>query len=303
MGADGCGGRRPHRAVVVAMITLDHLSYTYPAAARPALREISFTIPRGQFCAVVGANGAGKSTLAYALTGFVPHFYHGTVTGAVTVAGRNTTATPLSEMTQHAGLVFQNPFNQISGTKFTVREEVAFGLENLGVPRAEMGDRVDAALALTGMADLSGRFPLALSGGQMQRVALAAVLVMNPPVLVLDEPTAQLDPAGTREVFAAIRALTAQSQTTVVIIEHKLEWIAEFADRVLALAEGQLIADGPPPTVLTDENVLARGVGQTRYTLAARAAQARGLWPTNHALPVTLEAATQGFAEKANGAS
>jgi energy-coupling factor transporter ATP-binding protein EcfA2 len=277
------------------MIILQNVTYTYPATKAPALREVSLTIPAGQLCAVVGANGAGKSTLAYVLAGFVPHFYRGTLTGAVTVAGHDTATTPLNELVLAAGLVFQNPFNQISGAKFTVREEVAFGLENLGVPRDEILERVEAVLKLVGIAALADRPPLALSGGQMQRVALASVWVMRPPVLILDEPTSQLDPVGSREVFEAVRALTAETQTTVVMIEHKLEWVGAFADRVVALAGGQIVAEGAPRDVLTDASLLAHGVGQTRYTLAARRAHEMGLWPVDQRLPVTLEEAVAGF--------
>ena len=277
------------------MITLDHVTYTYPAASAPALRDVSLTIPAGQFCAVVGANGAGKSTLAYTLAGFIPHFYHGTLIGEVSVAGHKTRQTPLPQLVQKVGLVFQNPVNQISGTKFTVREEIAFGLENLGVPRGEMLARIEEVMELVGIAPLAERSPLALSGGQMQRVALAAVLVMRPQVLVLDEPTAQLDPLGSREVSAAIQALVVETQMTVVMIEHKLEWIAAFADRVVALADGAVVADGKAVEVLTDETLLVRGIGQTRYTLAARRARARGCWPQARRLPVTLEEAVEGF--------
>jgi len=190
------------------MIELDKVSYTYPAAAGPALQDISLSIPEGQFCALIGVNGAGKSTLAYTIAGFVPHFYHGTLTGKVTVANLDTQTTPLHELVTRAGLIFQNPFNQISGTKYTVREEIAFGLENLGIARTKMLARIDAAMSIVGINDLAERSPLALSGGQMQRVAIASVLAMQPPVLVLDEPTSQLDPIGSREVFSAVRALS-----------------------------------------------------------------------------------------------
>jgi energy-coupling factor transporter ATP-binding protein EcfA2 len=277
------------------MILLNHVTYTYPGTHSPALRDISLTIPDGQFCAVVGPNGAGKSTLAYTLAGFVPHFYHGTLAGQVTVAGRDTQSTPLSDLVMNTGLIFQNPFNQISGTKFTVREEIGFGLENLGLPREEMLSRIEETLDLMDIANLADRSPLALSGGQMQRVAIASVLAMRPQVLVLDEPTSQLDPIGSREVFNAVRALMAARQMTVVMIEHKLEWVASFADRAVAMASGEIIADGSPTEVLTDESLLSHGVGQTRYTLAARHAQALGHWPAGQPLPVTLEEAVEGF--------
>jgi energy-coupling factor transporter ATP-binding protein EcfA2 len=175
-----------------------------------------------------------------------------------------------------------------------VYEEVGFGLENLGVPREGMRPRIERALALTGITDLAGRSPYALSGGQQQRVALASMLVMEPQVLVLDEPTSQLDPLGSREVFAVIRELSRQGMT-VVMAEHKLEWVANFADRVLALAEGQLILSGPPTEVLTSPLLEMHHIGQTRYTAVARRVQAEGGWPDEHPLPVTLEEAETGF--------
>ncbi|MFQ5856449.1 MAG: energy-coupling factor ABC transporter ATP-binding protein [Anaerolineae bacterium] len=277
------------------MIHVENLTYTYPRAPKAALTGISLYIPQGQFCAVIGANGAGKSTLCYALTGFVPQFYRGTLEGAVRVAGKAVSQTPLSELAGEVGLVFPNPFNQITGARFTVREEIAFGLENLGVPRDEMLARVDEVLALTGLTELADRSPFALSGGQQQRLAIASVIVMRPRVLVLDEPTSQLDPVGTREVFAVLRALAEAGDTTVVLTEHKLEWVAVFADRVVVLADGQLVADGAPREILASPDMERYGVGQTRYTQVARRAQSRDLVPTGKPLPVTLDQAIEFF--------
>ena len=279
------------------MISLERVSYSYPGTPTPALREISLEVPEGQFLAVVGPNGAGKSTLAYTLAGFVPHFYHGSLTGSVTVDGKDTVQTPLNELVLSVGLILQNPFNQISGTKFTVREEIAFGLENLGVPRDEMGERVAEVMAVVGISDLAGRSPLSLSGGQMQRVAIASILAMQPRILVLDEPTSQLDPIGSKEVFAAVRALVAEGKTTVVMIEHKLEWVAVFTDRVVALVGGELAADGSPRDVLTERAGVSEAIGQLRYTRAAVQARREGYWPPELQLPVTLEEAVEGFEE------
>ncbi len=273
------------------MITIEHLTYTYPATGRPALQDLSLHIPAGQFCAIVGANGAGKSTLCYALTGFVPHFYRGRMEGRLQVAGHDIAVTPPSALVGLVGLVFANPFNQITGACYTVREEVAFGLENLGVPPAAMEQRIAQALALTGLTELADRSPFALSGGQQQRLALAAVLAMQPRVLVLDEPTSQLDPVGTREVFTVLAALAAQQDTTVVLVSHALEWVATHADRVIVLMAGRLVADGPPAEVLTRPELESWGVGTTRYTQAARRAQAQGLVPPGRPLPVTLSQA------------
>ncbi len=230
------------------MIEIEEVTYIYPGTRTPALCDVSLSIPEGQFCAIVGQNRAGKSTLAYTMAGYIPHFYHGRLKGEVTIAGQDTRTTPLNELVLTAGLIFQNPFNQISGTKFTVREEIAFGLENLGMPREEMRFRVEETMNLVGISQLADRSPLALSGGQMQRVAIASVLAMKPKVLILDEPTSQLDPIGSREVFSAVRSLISDEKITVVMIEHKLEWVAVFSDRVIAMGNGQIIAEGSPET-------------------------------------------------------
>lgn len=277
------------------MIQLEHVSYLYSGSQTQALRDVSLTVPANQFCAVIGPNGAGKSTLAYVLSGFIPHFYHGKLSGEVVVAGRATRTTPLYDLVTDVGLILQNPFNQISGTKYTVREEIAFGLENLGIPRDEMEVRVEAALDLVGIRALATRPPLALSGGQMQRVAIASILAMQPKILVLDEPTSQLDPIGSREVFAVVRRLAEEKRTTVIMIEHKLEWVAIFADRVVAMAKGKILADGSPFEVLTDDELILKGVGQTRYTQVARRARELGIWPPGRRLPVILEEAVEGF--------
>jgi energy-coupling factor transporter ATP-binding protein EcfA2 len=277
------------------MIKIEQVTYRYPAATSPALRDVSLEIPAGQFCAVVGENGAGKSTLAYLIAGFIPHFYHGILAGSIRVAGNDTSQASLSQLVQQVGLIFQNPFNQISGTKFTVREEIAFGLENLGLPREVMEERIQSTMEMVEITDLADRHPLALSGGQMQRVAIASVLAMQPKVLVLDEPTSQLDPIGSREVFSAIRTLSDEGETTVVMIEHKLEWMAVFADRVIALSGGSIVGDGLPSEVLTDPGLLEKRIGQTRYTQAARLAHQRGKWPPAMPLAVTLDQAVAGF--------
>ncbi len=295
----GDGGIAPpenHFAVNRAlMITLQNVTYTYPGTKLPALQDLSLSIPEGQFCVIVGPNGAGKSTLAYILSGFIPHFYQGLLQGEVTVAGKNTRATPLFEMVRYAGLILQNPFNQISGTKVTVREEIAFGLENLGIPREEMIERIEAVMDLVGIRSLAERYPLTLSGGQMQRLAIASVLVMRPQVLLLDEPTSQLDPIGSRYVFETVRKLASSGEMTVVMVEHKLEWVAEYADRVIALSAGRLLADGEPSRLFAAEDLVQHGIGQTRYTQVARLARQRNVWPEDTQLPVTLQEAARGF--------
>lgn len=277
------------------MIQLQAFSYRYPATEVPALDQIDLTVDEGELLAVVGPNGAGKSTLCYALAGYLPHFFGGEVHGSLRVAGRDATRVGPDQLAGEVGLVFQDPFSQITGARFTVREEIAFGLENLGVPREQMPARIERALAVTGLEQAADRSPYALSGGQQQRLALASILVMEPQLLVLDEPTSQLDPLGTQEVFRAIHALTEASRTTVVLAEHKLEWVANFADRVLLLSEGRLAAIGPPNQVLTGPAAARSGVGETRYSAAARRARQRGFGRSGAPLPLTLEQARAFF--------
>jgi energy-coupling factor transporter ATP-binding protein EcfA2 len=279
----------------MAIVNLNNVTYKYPLTDSPVLQSISLQVEEGEFVAVVGPNGAGKSTLCYTVAGFVPHFFKGELTGTVEVDGKDLHQSTLDEWVLNVGLAFQNPFNQISGAKYTVFEELAFGLENIGVPREEMMSRVEAAMKLTGISDLADRSPYSLSGGQQQRVALTSILVMQPKVLVLDEPTSQMDPIGTREVFSVIRTLAEQGMT-VLLVEHKVEWIAEFADRVIALHEGQILLEGNPSEVLTSDLLPEKGFGISRYTSVARRAKKLGLWKKEN-LPVTLDEAVEGFSK------
>jgi energy-coupling factor transport system ATP-binding protein len=275
------------------IISLENVTYKYPLTDSPVLKGINLQVKEGEFIAVIGPNGAGKSTLCYTIAGFAPHFFKGELTGTVEVTGMESSKSNLHEWVLNVGLAFQNPFNQISGAKYTVFEEIAFGLENIGIPREEMKQRVEETMALTGISDLADRSPYSLSGGQQQRVALTSILVMQPKVLVLDEPTSQMDPIGTREVFGVIRTM-AEKGMTVILVEHKVEWIANFADRVVALHEGKILLDGKPRDVLTSDALTDKGFGISRYTSVARKAKDLGLWKQEK-LPVTLDEAVEGF--------
>ena len=277
----------------MAVVKLQNVTYKYPLTDTTALQNINLQVNEGEFVAIVGPNGAGKSTLCYTIAGFVPHFFKGELTGTVEVAGNESSKSNLHDWVLNVGLAFQNPFNQISGAKYTVYEEIAFGLENIGLPRGQMKERVQDVMTLTGISDLADRSPYSLSGGQQQRVALASILVMQPKVLVLDEPTSQMDPIGTREVFGVIRTM-AEKGMTVILVEHKVEWIANFADRVIALYDGQILLEGRPQEVLTSDVLMDKGFGISRYTSVARKAKGLGLW-TRDSLPVTLDEAVEGF--------
>jgi energy-coupling factor transporter ATP-binding protein EcfA2 len=277
-------------------IEIKNLTYFYPETELPALQDINLTIGEGEFCAVVGVNNAGKSTLCYALSGFIPHFFHGRKTGKVLIDGQDTETTPLSELVLQVGLVFQNPFNQISGAKLTAYEEIAFGLENLGLDRQEMARRIEWALRITHMEDLVQRSPYTLSGGEQQRLAIASMLAMEPGTLILDEPTSQLDPLGCQEVFAVLRELNRRG-VTVVMAEHKMERIAEFAHRIVVLREGKVTLDGRPGEVFSHPHFAESGLNPPKYTMAARRLEELGKWRKSGNYPVTMDQAEMEFRE------
>ena len=247
------------------LIEIRDFTYRYPPAEPggapvTALDGITLDIAAGECLGVTGTAGSGKSTLCLALNGLVPHATGGTVRGEVRVGGWSTKEVPVPRLATRVGMVFQDPESNLVG--LTVEDEVAFGPENLGVPREEIAARVAWALEAVGMAGARRRPAAQLSGGQKQRVAIAAVLAMRPQVLVLDEPTAQLDPTGKEEVAAAIAALRRErgADLTVVLVEQDAELLARLADRVVVLDAGRIVLSGPTREVFTQVDHLA-GVG------------------------------------------
>lgn len=225
-------------------IQTDHATYQYEEDGLLAVDHVTFSIEKGTFVAVLGHNGSGKSTLAKLMNAlYLP------TEGTVLVCGLDTAKEEhLWDVRRHAGMVFQNPDNQIVAT--VVRDDVAFGLENLGVPQEEMLPRIDDALAAVRMTDYAAAAPHMLSGGQKQRVAVAGVLAMQPDVMILDEATAMLDPSGREEVFSTVRKLNHEKGITVVWITHFMEEAA-LADRVVVLDHGQIALDGVPREVFS----------------------------------------------------
>ena len=270
------------------MITLTDVSYAYPDSEKYVLSHVDLSVEAGSVTGIVGASGSGKTTLAKIMSGFIPHVDGGVLSGTVVVDGVALSEVTLAQAVSHVGLVIQSPFNQISGAKFTVREELAFGLENLGVERSEMVERVAEAAELLGITSLLSRSPYALSGGQQQLVAIASMIIMRTPVLVMDEPTSQLDPGGTRMVFDVMSSLR-DAGVTIVIFEHKLELLREHSDRIHVLADLRLVAGGDSRTTLTDPRLDEWGVGATRFTDAAASARNRGLLDSDVELPVSLQ--------------
>lgn len=233
------------------MITLSHVTYTYPDQARPALADFSVELHTGEFLLVVGPSGAGKSTFLRSLDGLVPHFYGGQWSGAIDVMGRNPVALAPKGMADLVGFVFQDPEAQF--VVDTVEDELAFAMENFALPQATMRKRVEEVLDQMGIAELRDRRVGTLSGGEKQRVAIAAVLALQPEVLVLDEPTSQLDPQAAEEVLVALRHLNEDLGLTVILSEHRLERVAQYVDRILYLP-----ALGAAPIIDEPRAVLAQ---------------------------------------------
>lgn len=269
------------------VIAVENLKYRYPHAKALALDGLNFTVEKGEFIGIVGENGAGKSTLSQALIGLVPQFYKGAYGGKVLIEGQPADTTPIAELCCKVGLVFQNPFNQLSGAKDNVYEEVAFGMQNLGVPREEMHRRVENALKMLDIWQFRDRNPFDLSGGQMQRVAIASILVMEPDIMVLDEPTSQLDPQGSEEVFRTVDKL-ARSGITILMIEQKIEKIAAYCDRILLLHQGHQVAYDSPQKIFSRPDLEELGVRAPAFT---RICRALGATLPDGSYPVTVEEA------------
>jgi energy-coupling factor transport system ATP-binding protein len=259
-----------------AVISLDHVTFHYPLGEEPALKDVSCEFKVGKLYGVVGANGSGKTTLALLISGFATTVEKGELEGDVVVAGRSIEKWEEGELASTVGYVLQNPFNQISGSRETVFEEIRFGLENLGVDPEDMERRIVAIAEETSVTDLLLKNPFELSGGQQQRVALASVLVMEPDILVIDEPTSQLDPAGTEDIFHIISKLKNEGKT-IILVEHKVDLLAEYADEIIVLEDGRLIAHGSTKEVLGDFSLLDHGVQLPQVSLLARELQARGV--------------------------
>lgn len=251
-------------------LAIEDLAVRYIGRREPALSEISLGVEAGRVAAVFGRTGAGKSTLCLAAAGFVPRVVRAQVSGRVGVAGVDATKAPLADLAGRVGIVFSSPALQLSSSKPTVREELAFGLENLAIPRGEMDERIERVMVRLGIGHLAEREPLALSGGEQQRVAIASILVMGTGVIVLDEPAAQLDPQGTNDVAAVLRELAADGRA-VLVAEHAPELLAQ-ADRCLVIDRGHQVALATPAEALRQEILTPIGLQPPTLLALAEAA-------------------------------
>jgi energy-coupling factor transporter ATPase len=248
----------------MTIIETKDLTYTYPGGTKPSIKGISIKVQKGEFVLITGPSGCGKTTLCRCFNGLIPHFYQGELEGEITVAGMDTTTHETHTMAKSVGLVFQNPENQLFA--LSIEKDVAFGLENLGMPREKIRERVEWALKLTDIHDLRERSPHEVSGGQQQRVAIAAVLAMQPEIIVLDEPTSFLDPLSAEKIFEVIHNLNKKLGLTVVLVEHRLDLTAKYADHIIIMDTGKVCFDGDPREILNTEETRLIGVGIPKST-------------------------------------
>lgn len=259
------------------IVTFDQVTYRYPGTDFNALSDVTLEIMKGEYVGLVGLNGAGKTTLGLCVNGVVPAMLGGERHGTVTVGGLDVEEYPVREMAKIVGMVFDNPEFQMS--QMTCAEEVALGLENAGVPLQEMRQSVADALALVGLAGFDDRSPLGLSGGQQQRLAIAAVLAMKPRVLIMDEPTSNLDPLGKQEVFDMATTLNQDYGMTVIVIEHEVEVLAHYADRIIVMDKGQVVMNGKPGEIFSQvEKLNSLGLRVPEATELAYRLDAEKLW-------------------------
>ena len=274
------------------IIKLDDVSFSYGHEAQNALDHVSLAIEKGEFVGVIGPSGAGKSTLAAVMSGAIPHHYTGQLFGATLVDDRDTCEITLTDISRVVGSVLQDIDAQMVAP--IVEDEMLFGLENFGIPHDQIEERISQTLTTVGISDLRHREIATLSGGQKQKVAIAAIIAMAPNVLVLDEPTAALDPASSTLVFDTLRQINREHGITVVVIEQKVALLSKYCSRVLVMADGKLAFDGEPHQVFAHASELRQmGVDSPRVARIANSLAEVGLLPSDQAPCLNVSEAHQ----------
>lgn len=267
-------------------IVAKDLSFTYAGGDKPSMEHVNLSIDKGEFVILTGPSGCGKTTFCRCLNGLIPNFYAGDLQGKLRIDDIDVKGKSTAELATHIGFVFQNPENQLFS--LSVERDVAFGLENLGVPREEALKRVEWAMQATGILALRKKAPYELSGGQQQRAAIAGVLAMRPSVIVLDEPTSFLDPKSAEEIVAVIAKLNRELNLTTLLVEHRLDVVSRFANRVVVMDKGEVVLDGPPDEIYSDQARLI-GIGLPRVTMLFHLLRLDGFPVTKN--PTTVEQA------------
>jgi len=275
----------------VSIIKIENLSVQYLEQEDKALDGISLEVNEGEFVAILGAHGAGKTTLCLSINGIVPNMINADMFGKIEVAGEVPPKIPVRELASKVGSVFDNPEFQMS--QLTVFEEVALGLQNLGVEKDTIIENITRSLELVGLAGFEERSPFEISGGQQQRLAMASALSTKPQILVLDEPTSNLDPIGKEEVFTVTRKMNQEEGLTVIIAEHEVEVIAEYADKVILLEEGKITQMGTPeelfPSIVNIQSDVGVRIPQITDFASKIPDKFKGT------IPVTVDQATESY--------
>ena len=259
------------------MIQMKEFSFQYESGRRPALKDINLEIQPGDFVGIIGNSGAGKSTLTYAINGIIPHYYPGDFYGSVLVAGMDTVETKPEKLAEKVGSVFQDVDAQMVASN--VEDELLFGLENFGIPKDEIEDRLQEALQRTGISDLRYREIDSLSGGQKQKVAVASIIALRPEIIVLDEPTGELDPESSEQIFKLLRSLNESFGTTIIVVEQKVGLLCGYARQLILLDQGQIVMQGPVREVLKNaDGMEAIGIHVPRVVSLYKELVQRGLF-------------------------
>ena len=265
------------------VVDVKDFSFKYRQTKHKALKNVSFQVEEGSFFCIIGSNGSGKSTLCNALVGLIPHYFVGKMSGSVTIDGSVVEDSTIADLSTKIGLVFQNPFNQLSYTAGTVAEELAYGLGNRGIPREE---KVDTVAKLMRIDHIIHKNPLELSGGQVQRVAFGSTFIMEPKILVLDECTTQLDPLGSEEIFDIVKDLN-KNGITVIMVDHEMERVARCADQIMVLDAGEVVAIDEPKKIFGNPDIVAHHIGVPDYVKICNALKEKGY--TDRDIEITEE--------------
>lgn len=268
------------------VLEVKNFSFRYAQTKNKVLKNISFKVEEGSFICIIGANGSGKSTLCNALVGLIPHYFIGRMSGDVLVNGVKIIDSSIAELSTQIGLVFQNPFNQLSYTAGTVAEELAYGLGNRGISRDEMIKKVEYVSKLMRIDNIIDRNPLELSGGQVQRVAFGSTFIIEPKILVLDECTTQLDPLGSEEIFDIVKRLN-ENGITVIMVDHDMERVARCADKIIVLDNGEIVAIDTPKNIFSNQDIVNHNIGVPDYVSITKMLKEKGY--TKREIEVTEE--------------
>nr|MDO8099812.1 ABC transporter ATP-binding protein [Candidatus Njordarchaeota archaeon] len=269
-----------------ATVRVENLTFTYAGARRPAIKNTNLEIMEGEYIVITGPTGCGKTTLCRCLNGLIPHFHQGKMTGKVIVNGVDTYKTKVSDLSQTVGFIFQDPENQL--VALNVERELAFAPENLGLPREEIRTRVEEAMEMVGIEELRYKAPYELSGGEQQRVAIAAVLTLKPKILVLDEPTSNLDPVSARRIVTLLARINRDHGMTIILVEHRLDLVASYSNKVVVMNNGEIVVEGEPRVALSSDYVEELGVGIPKILKLFKELQ---IDRSKHAFPLTPEEA------------